>query len=114
MPQYLLSVWHDADYELDFSTDDAQRQVAQVGAFNDALQAAGAWVFAGGLHPASEARVIRPGDAGETVIDGGFAAGGPQLGGFWIIDADDEAALAWAQRAAAACEGPVELRPMQG
>jgi hypothetical protein len=26
MPQYLLSVWHDNDYDLDFSTPNAQRQ----------------------------------------------------------------------------------------
>ena len=26
MPQYLLSVWHDEDYDVDFSTPDAQRQ----------------------------------------------------------------------------------------
>ena len=34
MPQYLLSVWHDDSYELDFSTPDAQRVGAQVDAFN--------------------------------------------------------------------------------
>ena len=34
---------------------------ADVDAFNDELQAAGAWVFAGGLHPAEH----RDGRAGE-------------------------------------------------
>lgn len=37
-----------------FSTADAQRRVAQVGAFNDELQKAGTWVFAAGLHPARD------------------------------------------------------------
>jgi hypothetical protein len=32
MPQYLVSVWHDDTYETDFSTPDAQRRAAQVGA----------------------------------------------------------------------------------
>ncbi len=45
MPQYLLSVCHDADYELDFSTPDAQRQGAQVEAFNEELQQSGAWTI---------------------------------------------------------------------
>jgi hypothetical protein len=37
------------------------------------------------------------------------------MGGFWVIEAADmDAALAWAQKAATACEGPVELRPLQG
>ena len=49
MTQYLMSVWHDDNYELDFSSDDAQRMVTQVSRFNDDLQASGAWVFGGGL-----------------------------------------------------------------
>ena len=49
MPQYLMSVWHDDDYDVDFSSPDAQRQVAQVSAVNAELEAAGAWVFGGGL-----------------------------------------------------------------
>ena len=44
MPKYLLSVWHDEDYVVDFSTDDMQRIGPQVGAFNDELIAAGALV----------------------------------------------------------------------
>ena len=35
MPQYLMSVWHDDEYVVDFSSPEAQRNVAQVGAFND-------------------------------------------------------------------------------
>jgi hypothetical protein len=37
------------------------------------------------------------------------------MGGFWVVDATDlDAALAWARKGAAACEAPVEVRPMQG
>ena len=42
MPQYLISVWHDDTFEVDFSTPDAQRRVAQVDAFNSEVQQAGA------------------------------------------------------------------------
>jgi hypothetical protein len=51
MAQYLLSVWHDDDYELDFESPEAQRTVAEVDRFNAELRASGSWVFAGGLHP---------------------------------------------------------------
>ena len=113
MPQYLLSVWHDDDYEVDFSTPDAQRRGAQVGAFNAELERAGAWVFGVGLEPASSAMVIRPGD-GVSMTDGPYAESKEQMGGFWMIQAPDvDAALDWARKAAAACEGPVELRPAQ-
>jgi len=115
MPQYLLSVWHDDDYEVDFSGDHAQRLVAQVGAFNEELQSAGALVTAGGLQPAAEAKVLRPEGGDVTATSGPYAAGAPQMGGFWMIEADDDAAAeSWARKAAAACEGPVELRPLQG
>jgi hypothetical protein len=115
MPQYLLSVWHDDDYELDFTTPDAQRLVGQVGALNDELQSAGAWVFGAGLQPASSATVLRPGGGGVSMTDGPYAETKEQMGGFWVIEAEDlDAALEWARKAAAACEGPVELRPMQG
>ena len=115
MTQYLLSVWHDEDYVVDFSGDDAQRLVAQVGAFNEQLMEAGSWVFAGGLHPASSATVVRATGGEVSMTDGPYAESKEQMGGFWVIEAADlDAALDWARRAAAACEGPVELRPLQG
>jgi len=115
MPQYLMSVWHDEDYVVDFSGDDAQRMVAQVNALNEQLQATNTWVFAGGLHPASSATVVRPKDGQVSMTDGPYAESKEQMGGFWVIEAPDmDAALDWARQAALACEGPVELRPLQG
>ena len=115
MPQYLISVWHDDSYELDFSSPDAQRRVAQVGAFNDELQKSGAWVFAAGLHPASSATVVRSSGEEVSMTDGPYAETKEQMGGFWIIEAPDlDAALACASRASTACEGPVEVRPVDG
>jgi hypothetical protein len=115
MPQYLMSVWHDKDFVVDFSSPDAQRQFAQVDAVNAELEAAGAWVFAGGLHPPSSATVVRAGDGGTvSMIDGPYAETKEQMGGFWVIEAADlDAALAWAAKATVACEGPVEIRPFQ-
>jgi hypothetical protein len=115
MPQYLMSVWHDDDYVVDFSSEEAQRNVAQVGAFNDKLMSAGAWVFGAGLHPASSATVVRAQEGQVSMTDGPYAESKEQMGGFWVIEAPDlDAALEWAAQAAAACEGPVEVRPAQG
>jgi hypothetical protein len=115
MAQYLLSVWHDDAYDLDFEAADAQRVGAQVGAFNADLEAAGAWVFGGGLHPASSATVVRATKDEVSMTDGPYAESKEQMGGFWVIEAPDlDAALDWARRGSAACEGPVEVRPFQG
>jgi hypothetical protein len=114
MAQYLMSVWHDDDYDLDFSSEEAQRMFAQVGAYNEELTAAGAWVFGGGLESASSATVLRASDTGVSMTDGPYAETKEQMGGFWVIEAPDfDAALDWARKAAVACEGPVELRPFQ-
>jgi hypothetical protein len=115
MPQYMISVWHDETYEVDFSTPEAQLRVAQVGEFNTQLQGAGAWLFAAGLHPSSSATVVRSSGGDVSMTDGPYAETKEQMGGFWMIEAADlEAALEWAGRAAAACDGPVEVRPAQG
>jgi hypothetical protein len=115
MAQYLLSVWHDDSYDVDFDGDEAQRIVAQVDQFNADLQAAGAWVFAGGLHPASSATVVRSTSGEVSMTDGPYAESKEQMGGFWIVEATDlDGALDWARRGSMACQGPVEVRPFQG
>lgn len=114
MTQYLMSVWHDDEYEVDFSGEEIQRVVGQVDAFNKELEAAGAWVFGGGLHPASSATVLRATGDDVSMTDGPYAETKEQMGGFWVIEAADfDAALEWARKATVACEGPVELRPFQ-
>jgi len=115
MPKYLVSVWHDDTYVPDFSTPDAQRRVAKVGAFNEELQKACAWVFAAGLHPASSATVVRSSAGQVSMTDGPYAETKEQMGGFWVIEAPDlDAALGWAGKAAAASGETVEVRPAQG
>ena len=114
MAQYLMSVWHDDEYVVDFTTDEMQRIGPKVGALNDELSAAGVWVFGAGLQPASTATVFQASGSGVSMTDGPYAETKEQMGGFWIIDTPDlDAAREWARKAAAACEGPVELRPMQ-
>lgn len=114
MSQYLLSVWHDEDYSLDFDTDDMRRIGPKVGALNAEMEAAGAWVFGNGLMPGSFARVARYDNGEVTVTDGPYAESKELVGGFWVIEAETaEAAQEWARKASAACEGPIELRPFQ-
>lgn len=115
MAQYLLSVWHDEDFVVDFSGEEMQRRGAQVGAFNQELQDSGGFVFGGGLNPASSATVVRSAAGSISMTDGPYAETKEVMGGFWVIEATDlDAALDWAARAATACEGPVEVRPFQG
>ena len=78
------------------------------------MKAAGAWVFNGGLHPASTATVLRL-QAGEVLMtDGPYAEGKEHIGGLCIINAPDlDAALEWGSRLAGAVTLPIEVRPFQ-
>lgn len=113
MTQYLLAV-HSTEGEPMPSEEQMQQAYKAVDIYNDELKAAGAWVFAGGLHPSSTATVVRAQGGQVVTTDGPFAETKEQLGGFWIIDVSDlDAALDWAARGSAACGGPVEVRPFQ-
>lgn len=113
MKQYLLSV-HSVDGEPMPTAEVMQRMYQDVDAFNTEVHNAGAWVFAGGLQPASTATVVRTRDGEIVTSDGPFAEAKVQLGGFWVIEAKDlDDALGWARKASVACAGPVEVRPFQ-
>jgi hypothetical protein len=113
MPQYLLSV-----YQPDGPVPPAEVMeeiMRDLDTLNRELEAAGAWVFAGGLHPPSTATVVRVKDGEVLITDGPFAEGKEHLGGLTIIEAPDlDAALEWGRKLARATTLPIEVRPFQG
>ena len=114
MPQYLLSV-HGGESNPYATTEEMEQAFADVNVLNSELQQTGAWVFAGGLLPASTARVVRQRDGALLRTDGPYLEGKEHIGGFWVIEAtDDDAAMEWADKATLACRGAVEVRPFQG
>lgn len=113
MTQYLLSV-----YQPDGPVPAAEvldRISGDLAALNQELEAAGAWVFAGGLHPPSTATVLRFGDGDMLTTDGPYLEGKEHVGGFTIVEAADlDAALEWGRKLARATTLPIEVRPFQG
>jgi hypothetical protein len=84
----------------------------ELDAINRDMKAAGAWVFAGGLHPPTTATVARLKDGEVLLTDGPFVEGKEYLGGITIVDVPDlDAALVWAGRIARATTLPIEVRP---
>src|SRR3954452_4562285 len=88
MTQYLLSVYM-TEADMDMSEDQMQATFKAVDAFNAELQEQGAWVFAGGLHPADTATVVRSTDGDVLTTDGPFTEAKEHVGVFWIIEAAD-------------------------
>src|SRR5438045_2471675 len=113
MTQYLLPV-HRVEGEYPPGEEAMQKAYADVEKFNTKLKEQGAWVFAGGLHPADTATVVNAAGGDVLVTDGPFAEAKEQLGGFWVVSAPDlDAALKLAAEGSAACGAPVEVRPFQ-
>ena len=113
MKQYLLSVYQP---EAPVPPPEVMEEISRdLDALNRELEAAGAWVFAGGLHPPSTATVVRATDGEVLATDGPFAEGKEHIGGVTIIKAPDlDAALEWGRKLARATTLPIEVRPFQG
>ncbi|MGH3243071.1 MAG: YciI family protein [Spirillospora sp.] len=113
MRTYLLAVQFDESAPAP-SEDEFQAQLNRTAKVTEEMQAAGSWVFAGGLLPSSTTTVVHPGNGTTTMTDGPFAETKEQLGGFWVIRCDDlDQALAWADKCALACGEPIEVRPFE-
>jgi len=78
------------------------------------MDAHGAYVYGGAPHGPEAATVVSPrGGDGVLRTDGPFVSK-EQIGGFYIIEADDlDAALAWARKFADATKHPIEVRPFR-
>jgi hypothetical protein len=113
MKQYLISI-----YQPDGPPPPPERLgpvMREIMAIKRDLEAAGSWVFAGGLHDASTSTVLRVQNDEVLMTDGPFVEGKEHLGGFTIIRAPDlDAALEWGRRYARATGLPIEVRPFQG
>jgi hypothetical protein len=77
------------------------------------LRASGKYLAASPLHPTSAATSVRVRDDKRLVTDGPFAETREQLGGYFLVDADDrDEAIAIAARIPMARKGTVEVRPV--
>ncbi len=113
MTQYMFSV-HGSETDAMPAPEVIEKMYKDVDVFNQKLNGQGAWVFGGGLHPASTATVVRNDGGKVTMTDGPYIEAKELLGGFWVIEAPDlDAALALATEASEACGGPVAVRPFQ-
>lgn len=79
------------------------------------MRQAGVWVFAGGLHSADNASVVKPGDVEMPITDGPYVEGKEHIGGITVIRvAGREEANAWARKLSNATTLPIEVRPFAG
>lgn len=94
---------------------DLTQVMADLAVINADIQAAGGWVFAGGLADLESATVLLSQDGGQPVMtDGPFLEAKEHLGGLSIVRAEDlDVVLGWATRIAQVTGLPIEVRPFQ-
>ncbi len=88
--------------------------IEEIHALNRELIAAGVTKFACGVSPAAKAKTLRKQpDSTVLVTDGPYIETKEHMGGFWILEAANlDEALAWAKKAAIACDVPGEVREL--
>ena len=77
------------------------------------LSTQGKYLSAGPLHPVAMATSVRVRNGKRLVTDGPFAETREQLGGYYLIDANDlDEAMRIAERVPVAKVGTIEIRPV--
>lgn len=108
--RYMLLIYLDEQ-----ALDDAEREqcYGESAQLAHQIDSEGQYLAAAPLHPTSTATSIRVREGKRLVTDGPFAETREQLGGFFMIDADDlDEAIAIAERIPMARLGTVEIRPV--
>ena len=113
MNQYLLTTYsvEGESQGTPPSPEDMQRFMKAVIDLETEMDDKGVFVFGGALHGADGARVVTRDDADVFITDGPFAETKEQIGGFYIINAEDlDEALGWATKVTGAIGRPIEVR----
>ena len=94
----------------------SEKDLKEMGAFNEELVAAGVMLDGGGLHPSSRGVRLEYSGDGATVTDGPFAETKELIAGFWLWQVRSmEEAVEWVRRMPSpdgATEGSIEIRPV--
>lgn len=118
--QYFLTVPHDSAAEPTMESEAAadpagfEQLLAEIGQFNEDLNTAGVFRFAGGLFPPSTAKTVDAASGEPVVRAEPFVVAESYVGGFWVIETETEdEAVAWATRASRILQSRVEVRALQ-
>ena len=110
--QYMLMIYEDESY---YASEEGAGAMERIIAEHHALAASlGArHIYGAGLKAPETATTLRVSDAARSIHDGPFAESREQLGGFYIVEADDlDGAIEIARMIPFGRDGAVEIRPL--
>jgi hypothetical protein len=109
--QFLLTLYSDDSGWNKMTPEQQQQGVAAYAAYGQALEAAGVLKGSNRLRPADTATTLRTTNGKVQILDGPFIESKEQLGGYYLIEAQDlDAALSWAAKCPGVGHGIVEVR----
>jgi len=112
--RYLLMLYAEERVGLQIPPEQMSGFMAQMFAYRDALQKAGAFIETAPLMPTTEACTLRVQNGEAQVQDGPYAETREQFGGYYLIEAADmDEARKWAARCPAATWGTIEIRQVR-
>ncbi|HVB63162.1 MAG TPA: YciI family protein [Nitrolancea sp.] len=111
--RYMLMIFASEDPTVEMSEADVMAMYAGHEKFGAELGALGKMVGGEELQPSSTATVVKVRNGDTTTIDGPFVETKEQLGGFYLIEADDlDEAIQWAAKIPAGPTTTIEVRPV--
>jgi hypothetical protein len=112
--KFICLCYEDEKIVNEMPKDDWAAIVKETYAYNAELRQKGHLVDAQSLHPVDTASTVRVRNGKASITDGPFAETKEQLGGFFLIDANDlDEALSIASRLSGAKLGCIEVRPVR-
>jgi hypothetical protein len=111
--KYILLIYHEEQAWGTLSEQERQKIYADYRQFTQEIIASGNHLGGSELHPVSTATSVRVREGKKLATDGPFAETKEQLGGFYLIEANDlDEAIGIAARIPSASVGTVEVRPI--
>jgi hypothetical protein len=112
--RYLLLIYADEQVLAGKSQEEQAALLNAWFAYTTDLQVSGELLAGEALKPTTMATTVRLANGRTLVADGPFAETKEQLGGYYVLDADDlDAAIAWAAKMPHLTDGgSVEVRPI--
>ena len=111
--QYLLLIYNDENRWQSMPDDERNAIIGEYFAYTEELRRAGAYLNGNPLQPTSSATTVRVRDGEALMTDGPFAETKEQLGGYYLIDAENlDEAIQVASRIPSARWGSIEIRPV--
>jgi hypothetical protein len=114
--RFMVSLITDESRTGQMTPEDMERMSGRMQQFMGEAQEAGVLVDMGArLGPSAEARTLRYGEDGKTVVtDGPFAESKEQIGGFMVLEVDDaDEAVRWVEKLpVGGAARAIEVRPI--